>query len=108
MGDIANLSGSKPTQQVVERPIAYPKHINAYVSAGTAGSFTLDDDTRYVTFGNTGNFYAKIGGTAAAPSANVTDGTASVLNPTGFMVEGGETLSLFAASGVIITIAEYQ
>lgn len=90
-----------------------PTFVNAYVM--TASSITVTVPTsingcrpvRAVATA-TGNFYARFsGGAAATPMANITDGTASVLNPSTFKVTPGQTFTVIGTGGVIVTIAYY-
>jgi len=86
-------------------------YINARVmSGGGVESETVPTGAKIVLFSATGNFYLRTGGAAAVPSADVTNGTGSELNPLARLVTPGETLSLAAPAGkaVIITMAYYK
>jgi len=51
------------------------------------------------------DFWIKFGGAASIPSANVTDGTASILNPDGIItLDGATTVGIISAVACIISI----
>lgn len=90
----------------------FPRYVNAMVlGAGTAESYTPPAWSRFTLITANGAFFARVGGTAAAPSTEVTDGTASFYVPSGMQVclEGGVALSLIreGSSSVVITFAHY-
>lgn len=98
----------------VPRPI--PSSVMALtLVANTAQSFTLPSVTggsspgaRFVIFSCTANFYANCYATATVPST-VTDGTASELSPTAYMLTPGEpvTISVISPSACVITASFY-
>lgn len=75
------------------------------VTVKVADSTTAD----CVAFSSTGNFYVKFanGGTAVIPVATVTNGTASILNPTTRYLDGLTSFAVIAAAGTIINIQWY-
>ncbi len=87
-----------------------PDFIDAVVLAtpGTAVSYTVPADTRWLVFSATEDFYSNPNGTAVEPSANITDGSGSELNPVGCVVKGGETISFVASAVCKITISVYK
>lgn len=78
------------------------------LAASTAESFTVPTDqnglkAEHVIFSATCDFYANTSTTATVPG-DVTDGTASVLNPTGYFLKGQvTTISVISASTCVIT-----
>lgn len=71
--------------------------------ANVAQAVTVPAGARYVNFSSTADFYVKFGGTAAVPGA-VTDGSASVLNPTLRGIDGAATIGLIAPAACEITL----
>lgn len=92
-----------------------PQFVNAIVATGAAQAVTIPATSvtdgvpsALAVLSATGNFYARFdGGSAAVPAANVTDGTASILNPTYLRVWPAMAFSVIATAGTIITIAIY-
>ena len=83
-------------------------YINAKsLAAGVAESETVPTDAGKVFFSSTGNYYVNTRGTAAVPG-DVTNGSASDLNPIGYMVSPGEVISLIAPAACVVTIAYYR
>ena len=68
----------------------------------------MPSDAKYVIFSAEADFYAKKAGTAVVPSADVTDGTASELNPAGYDIEGVTTIGLISDTAQTITMAFYK
>lgn len=84
------------------------KNINAKVlAAGVAESDTVPADAGKVFFSCTGNYYVNTRGTAAVPT-DLTDGSASELNPAGYTVSPGEVISFIAPAACILTLAYYR
>lgn len=81
------------------------------LAANTAERHAIPGGAKYVLFSADGNFYAKFGEvtvTAAVPSADVVDGTASELNPEGREIPSGSGyVSLIAPVATIITMSFY-
>lgn len=83
----------------------------ALTSGGGAESLTVPDGAVFVVFSATGNFYARYEATAAVP-ADVSDGTASELNPTirKLVKDDGstiKTISLVTPDASIVVTASY-
>lgn len=76
------------------------------LAAGVAESITVPSGAKYVVFSATADFYANYTTTATVPG-DVTDGTASELNPTGRIIQGVTTISVISADTCIITAAFY-
>lgn len=87
-----------------------PTYVDVRVlGAGVNEDHTLPAGARYVIFSsNCADFYAKRGGAAAVPAADVTNGSASELNPSGYFVAGVTTLGLIAPTSCIVTISVYN
>lgn len=65
----------------------------------TAETVTVPAGAKSVVFSTTGNFYANFnGGTAVAPVADVTDGSASEVNPIAVGLFNIATFSIVAAN----------
>lgn len=90
-----------------------PTYVDALVMTGFAITGTVPAlvggvEPRQMVISASGNFYARFDdGAASIPTGNVTNGTASMLNPTYLRVFPGETISFIGAPGVILTIAFY-
>lgn len=83
------------------------EYVNSYLlTAGVARSVTVPAGATRALFSCTTNFYAVNGGTATAP-ADVTDGTAAELNPAGWVVDGGDVISVLAPADGVLTVAYY-
>jgi hypothetical protein len=81
------------------------RYVDARVlAAGVAEVHTVPTGYNYVNFSADGNFYANFGAAAAIPSADVTDGTGSVLNPTFKSLESATTIGLVAATATVVTM----
>lgn len=78
------------------------------LAANTAESITVPSGARIVVLTCTENFYANPVTTAAVPG-DVTDGSASELNPQARSVVGVTTISVItaAAGGAVLTAAFY-
>jgi hypothetical protein len=84
-------------------------HIDHRVlAAGVAESHTVPTGAKYVVFSGTDDFYVNIGGTAAVPSGDVTDGSGSMINPGLRSIEGKTTISLISAAANVITMEFYS
>lgn len=88
----------------------YSDTVNAYVMTGSSIAVTVPSGARYASFSATGPFYVKFaaGGTAAIPGANVTDGSASVLNPTVRDITDLASFAVIGTAGVVVTISYYN
>jgi len=76
-------------------------------TGGTAESFTVPAGANFVVFSADNDFYARYTGTAAVPSADVTDGTASEMNPTARNIKGVATISVVSATANCIVTATF-
>lgn len=86
-----------------------PTYIDARVlAAGVAEVWTAPASTRFVVFSSNCNFYAKANAAAAVPAADVTDGSASELNPTAwYSTTPFTSIGVIAPTACIVTIAAY-
>lgn len=83
--------------------------INAKVlAAGVAEVETVPAEAKCVLFSSEGNFYAKHNAAASVPAGDVIDGTASELNPSGYIVAAADTIGLIASTDCVITLAYYK
>ena len=77
------------------------------LSAGAAETETVPAGAHFVIFSATGDFYAKTNGAAAVPG-DVTDGTASELNPSMWTLTGVTTISVISEATTKITFTYYK
>lgn len=85
-----------------------PLYVDARsLAASTAESQTVPTGARFVIFSANCNFYANPVATATVPG-DVTDGTASELNPAAWYLTGITTISVIAPSTCVITMAFYK
>lgn len=87
-----------------------PTYVNARVLAANVNeSATIPTGAKKVIFSGTCDFYARPGGTATVPAADVTDGTASELNPAAWHLDGSfTTIGIIAASACNVTTSWYK
>jgi hypothetical protein len=81
-----------------------------YHGNSTATQFTVPSGANILVFSSTGPFWALYGGinpVAVIPSANVTNGTASICNPSVWTVTAGTLLSVIAVAGVDVCLLWY-
>lgn len=88
------------------RPSGYVQH--RILAAATAETITAPAFPCIVIFRATADFYADVSTTAAIPAADVTDGTASELNPAQWQVAPGASISVISASACVINAAFYK
>lgn len=80
---------------------------------GVAERVAIPDGKTFVVFSCTTNYYVRVGNssvTAAIPG-DVSDGTASELNPLSYILHGNSEwthLSVISASNSIVTLAFYE
>ena len=84
----------------------FPTYIDARVlAANTNETHTVPTGAKYVVFAaNCAAFYAKQGGAAAVPAADVTDGTGSALNPAGFGIDGVASIGLISPTACVVSL----
>lgn len=86
-------------------------YVNASVlAAGVSEQQTVPTGANWVTFSSDADFYAKFGTnpTAAVPGADVTDGTASVLNPTVRYIKDIAKIALVSSIATVVTLEFYS
>ena len=85
-----------------------PTYIDARdLAASTNETHTVPAGADYVIFSGDGDFYAKPNGAAAVP-ADVTDGTASELNPVIWDLNGVTSIGLISSAARKITLSFYK
>lgn len=85
-----------------------PTYVNARsLAASTAESVTVPTGGKIALFAANCDFYANPTTTATVPG-DVTDGSASELNPAAWYLTGVTTISLISASTCIVTITIYK
>jgi len=85
-----------------------PTYVNAKsLAASVAESFTVPTGAVRVIFSATCNFYANPTTTATVPG-DVTNGSASMLNPNGWGVRDVTTISVIAPTTCVVTAAFYR
>lgn len=83
-------------------------HIDARVlTAGVAQSHTVPPEAKSVMFSSTGDFYVNFSGMASIPSENITDGSASMLNPQLRAIGTATAISLIAPADCVVTMEFY-
>lgn len=101
-----------PVIEVVQNSFALgvPTFVNASVlGIATAETVTVATDCNIIVFSANADFYVRWdGGTAAVPSGDVTDGTASELNPTVRRMTKGGSFSIISPAATIVTYALYR
>jgi len=78
------------------------------LAANTAEAHTVPTGATHVVFSGTADFYVKYGGTAAVPAADVTNGSASELNPVAREIRGITSIGLISAATCIVTMCFYK
>lgn len=98
------------TPQILEYP-AVTAYVDARVLAvaGTAEDWTVPAGCNFAVFSGTANYYVAYGtGAAAVPAADVSNGSASALNPSARRVTPADKLSIVSpTAGAIVTIECY-
>ena len=97
-----------PTSPFVMRT---PDYVDVRVlTAGVAVQHTVPADARVVVFSSDADFFAAYGAnpTATVPTIDVTDGTASEMNPTARFLKGQAKISLISGDATIITMSFFR
>lgn len=85
-----------------------PTFVNALsLAANVAESFTIPSGATRVVFSSTCNFYARVDATATVPG-DTTDGTAAMLNPSGWGLRDVTSISVIAPTTCVVTGAFYK
>lgn len=89
--------------------IPFSDYVNVQaLAAGVAETVNLPSNAKFIIFSSTGDFYARINGTAVIPAGDITDGTGSEINPIIRSLVGVTSLSIIAPSGCQVTMAFYS
>ena len=81
-----------------------PTYVDARdLAANTNETHTVPAGADFVIFSGSGDFYARKNGAAAVPG-DVTDGTASELNPKAWSLEDTTSIGLIAPSACKVTL----
>lgn len=81
--------------------------LSKLLAASTAEAFTVPAGARFVVFSATGDFYANYTTTATVPG-DVTDGSASELNPSVRNIKGVSSISIISAATPVVTASFYS
>ena len=82
--------------------------VNSFtLAAGVARSATVPALASKVFFSCTTNYYVKYNGAATVPG-DATDGSASELNPSCYIVKAGDTLGIISPIAGTITLTYYR
>lgn len=92
---------------------AFPRWIdNIELDDASANSYTVPAGAAWVIWTSDGAVWARVSGTAAVPTADVTDGTGSMYVAAGLQIrlEAGSTLSVIRAgsSTVLLSFGVYK
>jgi len=83
--------------------------VNNYVlTASTNKAVTVPTGARYAVFAATADIWVRVGGVAAIPSGDVTDGSGSELNPVVRWIESETTIGVISAYAAKVSIVFYQ
>ena len=86
-----------------------PIYVDAYVlSANIPINVPVPEGAGVVVFSTTDDFYTNWRGTATVPTENITDGTASELNPGARYLAGINMFSIVSATAVKVTMQFYE
>lgn len=77
------------------------------LAGGGAKRVDVPAGARLVLFNATGPFWAKFGGAAAVPTADILDGSAPELNPIGRSVTGIASIGLAASQACTVNLVFY-
>jgi len=84
-------------------------YVNNYVLvADTNKAVTVPTGARYAVFAANADIWVNVGGTAAIPSGDVTNGTGSEFNPVVRWIEGESTIGVISAGAAKVSITFYQ
>lgn len=87
-----------------------PAYVDARVlAANVAEAQTVPAGARWVLFSSSCNFYANPSAAAAVPAADVTDGSASELNPAAWQLPSTViSISVIAGAACVVTMSFYN
>lgn len=81
---------------------------NYVLAASTNKAVTVPAGAEYALFAADADIWVKVGGVAAVPSGDVTDGTGSELNPVVRRVEPGGTVGVISEYAAKVSITFYK
>jgi hypothetical protein len=77
------------------------------LAAGIAETITVPSGAVKILFSCTGNFYVKHAAAATIPG-DVADGSAAVLNPSGWVVTAADEIGVIAPADCVLTLEYYK
>lgn len=77
------------------------------LAGGTPRQVDVPVDAKAVLFSATGPFWAKVGGPATVPAADILDGSAPELNPLARRIGTASVIGLAAAAATTVTLSFY-
>ena len=77
------------------------------LAANVAEVITVPSDATKILFSCSGIFYAKHNAAATVPG-DTADGTASVLNPSGWVVTAADTIGIIAPAACVCTLEYFK
>lgn len=81
------------------------KYVNSYaLAANTAETVTWPDGYEFCKIQGTDNYWVSVGGTAAVPSTDITNGTASAMNVSERRRDGDTSFSVISTNAQTITV----
>lgn len=81
------------------------KYVNSYaLAAGVAETVTWPTGYEFCKIQGTDNYWIRSGGTAAVPTTDVTDGTASAMNASERKRDGDTSFSIISTNAQVVTI----
>jgi len=106
---ISKLFSDSDRNRMPNIGVPFSRYIDARVlAAGVAEVHNIPAGANIVFFAGTGNFYANVDAAAAVPSGDVTNGSASALNPTMRFCGGHSTIGIIAPATCIVTMEFYS
>lgn len=101
--------GKDADRHAMQNVLSRPGWVDARVlAANTAEAHTVPTGATHVVFSGTADFYVNYGAAAAVPAADVTDGSASELNPVAREIRGVTSIGLISAATCIVTMAFFN
>ncbi len=89
--------------------INYSSHIDYRVlAANVAESHVVPARAKYVLFSADADFYAKLGGAATVPAADILDGSGPMMNPTLRSLDGSTTIGLISPTVCLVQMEFYS
>lgn len=93
----------EPTDVLVPSDTVYA----VILGANTPKIVPVPVGARHVLFSGTGNFWAKLGGSAALPTGDILDGSAPELNPAARELMGSGSIGLVSPGPCTVSLAFY-